>query len=222
MARKIGFILSGCGVYDGSEIHESVLAMVALQKRGYELHFFAPDIDQAHVINHQEGAPAEGESRRVLIEAARLARGPVTDIREADASALDGVFFPGGFGAAKNLSSFAFDGEKMKVNEDVARLVQDCFNANKPLGFVCIAPVIAARVIGNNVEITLGEDEGVAAKVEAMGARHVARPVHEAHVDKTMKVVTAPAFMSAQNFVEVQASINAAVEAFAALLDGEA
>lgn len=218
MAKRIGVVLAGCGVYDGSEIHETVLTMLALQKKGYELEFFAPDIDQAHVVNHQEGAPAEGESRRVLIEAARLARQPVTDIRRADAGALDGLFLPGGFGVAKNLCNFAFEGEKMEVREDVAKLVQDCFNSNKPMAFVCIAPVIAARVIGNHVEITLGEDPGVAAKVEAMGARHIAKPVDQAHVDNTMKIVTAPAYMSAKNLLEVEASINAAVDAFAKLV----
>jgi enhancing lycopene biosynthesis protein 2 len=218
MKKKIGFVLSGCGVYDGAEIHESVLAMLALTRKGYELVFLAPNVEQAHVMNHQEGAPSEGETRNVMIEAARIARGPVTDIAKVSAADFHGIFFPGGFGAAKNLCSFALEGEAMKVNPAVEKLILDCHAAGKPMGFVCIAPVLAAKVLGNGVEVTLGTDEGIAAKVNAMGGTHVAKPVHQAHIDQKHRVVTAPAYMSAQNILEVEASINSAVEAFAALL----
>jgi len=218
MRKKIGFVLSGCGVFDGAEIHESVLAILALSRKGFDLVYLAPNVNQAHVINHQEGAPSEGETRHVLVEAARIARGAVTDISKVSASDLDGLFFPGGFGAAKNLSNFAFNGEAMELHEDVGRLIRTCHGLGKPMAFVCIAPVLAAKAIGDGVEVTIGTDEGVAAKINAMGAVHVSKAVHQAHIDSRNRVVTAPAYMSAQNILEVEASINAAVEAFAALL----
>ncbi|MCC5875400.1 MAG: isoprenoid biosynthesis glyoxalase ElbB [Candidatus Sumerlaeia bacterium] len=218
MSKKIGIVLAGCGVYDGAEVHESVISMLVLQKKGYELVFFAPDVEQAHVINHQEGVPAEGEKRRVLIESARVARTKVNKVSEARVDELDGLFFPGGFGVAKNLCTFAFEGEKMSVNKDVANLITAFHKARKPMTFLCIAPVLPAKVIGNGVELTIGTDPEVGGKIDAMGAKHIRKAVNEAHVDKANRIVTSPAYMSAANLLDVEASVNAAVKAFAELL----
>lgn len=218
MSRKIGFVLAGCGVFDGAEIHESVLSMLALQRKGYELVFFAPDVAKAHVINHQKGEPSEGETRQVLVESARVARTAVTDITRANVEQLDGLFFPGGFGVAKNLCTFAFEGERMTVNEGVASLIKGFHSAGKPMTFLCIAPVLPAKVLGNGVELTIGTDPDVAGKIELMGGKHVNKAVDEVHVDKTNRIVTSPAYMSAKNLLDVEASVAAAVEAFAELL----
>lgn len=218
MSKKIGVVLAGCGVYDGAEVHESVISMLVLEKQGYELVFFAPDVDQAHVINHQEGAPAEGEKRRVLVESARVARTQVNNITEAKVDQLDGLFFPGGFGVAKNLCTFAFDGDKMTVNKDVANVITAFHKAGKPMTFLCIAPVLPAKILGNGVELTIGTDPDVGGKINAMGGKHIEKAVHEVHVDKANKIVTSPAYMSAQNLKDVEASVKAAVSAFAGLL----
>ena len=130
--KKIGVILSGCGVYDGSEIHEAVATLLAIERAGAEAVCMAPNVDQMHVINHLTGEEMKGEKRNVLVEAARIARGKIKDIREVSAADLDGLFIPGGFGAAKNLSDFAVTGENCKVHPEVARLVKDFRQKNKP------------------------------------------------------------------------------------------
>jgi enhancing lycopene biosynthesis protein 2 len=216
MSRRIGFVLSGCGVYDGAEIHESVISMLALQRRGHHLVYMAPDVPLAHVVDHQTGAEATGMSRRVLIESARIARGPVRDIATVGVDEVDGLFFPGGFGAAKNLCNFAFAGAKATVQPDVARLIRACHAAGKPMAFLCIAPVIPALLFPG-IEVTIGTDPDTAAAINAMGARHVALPVDKAHTDKAHRVVTSPAYMLAANTVEVEASVAAAVHQFEAL-----
>lgn len=219
MAKKIGLVLSGCGVYDGAEIHEAVLSMLALARKGYQVQCIAPNIEQAHVVNHYEGSHDEDAPRRnVMVEAARIARGEIKSLEEVTADDFEGLFFPGGFGAAKNLCSFAFDGERCKVDDEAARLIKECLAGGKPMGFVCIAPAVAAKVIGDGVELTIGTDEGTANAINAMGAKHVALEVHQAHVDVRKKVVSSPAYMLAQNILEAEKSINAAVEAFAKLV----
>lgn len=220
MAKRIGVVLSGCGVFDGSEIHEAVLSLLALARRGYEVVCLAPNIPQAHVFNHGKGAEAEGETRNVLDEAARIARGKITNIATVSAADFDALFFPGGFGAAKNLSSFAFDGPGMKVHSAVETLIRAMHAAGKPMGFVCIAPAIAAKVLSSGVELTIGNDTATGQALEAMGATHVQKPVSEAHIDPTHKVVSAPAYMYDATILEVEASINAAVAGLAELLGG--
>jgi enhancing lycopene biosynthesis protein 2 len=217
LAKRIGMILSGCGVFDGSEIHEAVLSYLHLARRGYEVVFLAPNKPQFHVVDHLKGAPAEGETRNVLTESARIARGKIRDLATARASEFDGLFLPGGFGAAKNLCTYAFDGPAAKVDPEVARLIGEMREAGKPMAFVCIAPALAAKLIPG-VEVTIGNDPGTAAAIAAMGGCHVAKPVDQAHVDRLNKVVSAPAYMYDATIVEVDASVAAAVEAFAGLV----
>ncbi|XP_075053644.1 glutamine amidotransferase-like class 1 domain-containing protein 3, mitochondrial [Mixophyes fleayi] len=201
-AARVAMVLSGCGVYDGTEIHEASAILVHLSRAGAEVKMFAPNIPQMHVIDHSKGEASQ-ESRNVLVESARLARGDIAALSQLNAQDHDAVIFPGGFGAAKNLSSFAVDGESCRVNSDVERVLQDFKKAKKPIGLCCIAPVLAAKVIPG-VEVIVGQEEeqggkwpyaGTSKAICALGGKHCAKEVHEVHVDKTHSVVTTPAFM---------------------------
>lgn len=218
MAKKIAVVLSGCGVFDGAEITEAVLTHLALRRLGFEVSFLAPDIDQAEVINHATGEHSPGERRNVLVEAARIARGHIQDVGRARAGDFDGAVFPGGYGAAKNLSTWASDGEKLRVNEDTAAFIRALHDAGKPLAFICIAPMVAARVLGQGVELTIGSSPVEGAAIDHLGGRHVTCKVSEWHVDREHKVVTTPAYMYDASILEVEAGINGAVGAFAELL----
>lgn len=189
----IAVVLSGCGVFDGAEIHESTLTLLALDKQGAAYQCFAPNVDQAHVINHLNGEATE-ESRNVLIEAARIARGEIKDLKEFDVSDFDAIIFPGGFGAAKNLSSFAFDGAQCTVNDDVAAAVKAVHGAGKPIGALCIAPAIMARIFEGG-DMTIGQDPGTAEAIEAMGANHKPATHGEVVVDNSLRLVTSPCYM---------------------------
>jgi enhancing lycopene biosynthesis protein 2 len=192
---KIGVLLSGCGVNDGSEIHEAVITMLTLDKAGAETVCMAPDVDQFDVVNHLTGE-ATGEKRNVLVESARIARGIIKDIRKVRAADIDGLIIPGGFGAAKNLSDFAVKGKDAVVNEDVKRLLNDMVSAGKPVGAICIAPATLTKALEEkNPEVTIGNDIGTAGAIEAMGGRHKECSVDMIHVDSNNKLVTTPAYM---------------------------
>ncbi|RMF92586.1 MAG: isoprenoid biosynthesis protein ElbB [Candidatus Schekmanbacteria bacterium] len=215
MAKKIGLLLSGCGVYDGAEIHESVCAMLAIDRAGCEIVCMAPDIEQYHVVNHLTGEVAEGEKRNVLVEAARIARGNIKKITDISVSDIDALIIPGGFGSAKNLSTYAFDGEKCRVNEDVKRLVQEVVGAGKPVGAICISPVVIAKIFeGTDVkpELTIGNDADTSEKIEKMGATHCQCSVSEFHIDEKNKIVSTPAYMLGTRISEVAEGIEKLVK----------
>lgn len=192
-AKKIGVVLSGCGHQDGAEIHEATLTLWAIHKQGADFQCFAPDIPQHHVLNHITGREMD-EKRNVLIESARIARGKIKDLKKFDVNAFDALIIPGGVGAAKNLSSYAFDGPDFKVNPDLEWVIRTMHAADKPIGALCIAPVILARVLGS-VELTAGRDEGTAANMVKMGARHVPTGPGEIIVDWENRIVTTPCYM---------------------------
>ncbi len=220
MAR-VGVMLAGCGVYDGAEIHEAVLTLLALDEHGADIVCLAPDVEQMHVVNHLTG-DATGETRNVLIESARIARGDVTDVAQVKAGELDALVFPGGFGAAKNLCDFATKGADCVTHPEVARLVGEMHAAGKPLGFACIAPALAAAIFRDagvsGVNLTIGSDEGTAAAIEQMGAVHLDCPVREARTDEANKVVTSPAYMLAGRITEVRDSVKAMVDGVLGML----
>ncbi|CAI2421658.1 Sigma cross-reacting protein 27A [Serratia ficaria] len=168
--KKVGVVLSGCGVYDGAEIHEAVLTLLALDRAGAQAVCFAPDKPQLHVINHLSGDEMP-ERRNVLVESARLARGQVQPLAQADAAQLDALIVPGGFGAAKNLSNFAAAGAECQVDEDLARLTQQMHKANKPIGFMCIAPALLPKLLDRQVRLTIGNDPDLGEVIDAMGGR---------------------------------------------------
>ncbi len=207
---RIGVILSGCGVYDGAEIHETVVTLLALDRAGAEAVCLAPDIPQLHVVNHLTGQVAKGESRNVLVESARIARGAVRDVALAKASEFDALILPGGFGAAKNLSSFALKGEACEVDPGVARLVRAVHAEGKPVGAMCIAPVILAKLFGQErpkPSVTIGTDPETAGKIGAMGADHKGCPVDAIVVDGKGKLITTPAYMLAGRISEAASGI---------------
>lgn len=204
--KKIGVILSGCGVYDGSEIHEAVLALLEIARQGGEAVCFAPDKLQAEVIDHLTGQPME-ESRNMLVEAARIARGQIRPLSEATIESLDAIIVPGGFGAAKNLSNFASVATDCTIDTDLARLVRGCHTAGKPLGFICIAPALLPAILSIPLRITIGTDPDTAEAIEKMGGEHVCCPVEDIVVDEENKVVTTPAYMLAQRIDEAAAGI---------------
>ncbi|MGY0163299.1 isoprenoid biosynthesis glyoxalase ElbB [Edwardsiella tarda] len=205
--KRVGVVLSGCGVFDGSEIHEAVLTLLALSRAGAQAVCLAPDREQTQVIDHRSGE-AVAERRNMLVEAARIARGEVTPLTQGDASQLDALIVPGGFGAAKNLSSLASDGAACWVDSDLQRLVRELHQAGKPLGFICIAPALLPKLLGAPVRVTIGNDAGTAAAIEAMGGQHVACPVDEIVVDTAQRVVTTPAYMLAGSIAEAAQGID--------------
>jgi enhancing lycopene biosynthesis protein 2 len=222
MAKRIGVILSGCGVYDGSEIHEAVITLLAIDRAGAKAVCMAPDIPQMHVINHLAGEPAEGETRNVLVESARIARGDIKDLASVQVADLDAVILPGGFGAAKNLCNFAVAGPDCEVNPDVARLIREMYIAKKPIAAVCIAPAVLSKVLGDEKvahKLTIGNDEGTAAAMASMGTEHVQCPVEEFIVDPVNKLVSSPAYMLAGSISEAAEGIEKTVQALVDLID---
>jgi enhancing lycopene biosynthesis protein 2 len=214
MAKKIGVMLSGCGVYDGSEIHEAVLTLLAIDRAGAEAVCLAPNASQHHVINHLTGDEVPGERRNVLVESARLARGKIRDAGQVNATELDALIFPGGYGAAKNLCDYAFRGTDCSVHPDVARLAREVHAAGKPIGIVCIAPVLGAKLFGaEHPQLTIGSDRNTAKDIEKMGARHVTCPVTEFVADKERKLVSTPAYMLARSIGEAADGITKLVKA---------
>jgi enhancing lycopene biosynthesis protein 2 len=214
MGKKIGVVLSGCGVYDGAEIHESVITLLALDRLGAEAVICAPNRDQLHVVNHLTGEVDEGASRNVLVESARIARGEIRDVAEVSADELDGLMLPGGFGAAKNLCTFAVAGPDCEVDNGVAELVRAVHAQGKPVAAVCIAPALIAKVLGDNgPELTIGTDADTAAALNSMGAVHVECPVREFVVDRDRKLISSPAYMLAGNISEAAEGIEKTVSA---------
>jgi enhancing lycopene biosynthesis protein 2 len=208
--KKVAVILSGCGVYDGSEIHEAVLTLLHLDKRGARVSCFAPSIPQAHVVNHLEGAPAEGESRNVLVESARIARGAITDLATLDASDFDALVIPGGFGAAKNLCTFAFDGADCTIHDGVEKAIKAFHSQKKPIGIICIAPVMAAKLLGSTVTIGCADD--VATAIQSMGGTHQQCEVDAICVDEANNVISCPAYMYDARISEVSEGIEKLIE----------
>lgn len=212
MNKKVAVILSGCGVYDGSEIYESVITLLRLDQRGAQVQCFAPNVPQLHVINHLTGEEMP-ESRNVLTESARLARGQIKDLREARAEDFDALIMPGGFGAAKNLSTFATEGAAAKVLPEVLALAQAFAQAGKPVGLICIAPALAVKIYGEGVTCTLGaEDDPAVEGLTAMGGQHVECTVEDIVEDTERKLVTTPAYMLAESIAQAAAGINKLVD----------
>jgi len=211
---KVGVVLSGCGFLDGSEIQEAVLTLLALDRAGATAVCMAPAIEQADLVNHRTGKPAEG-TRSVLDESARIARGAIVDVAKVKAADLDALILPGGYGAAKNLSNFASAGANTKVEPHVARLVREMHKAKKPIAALCIAPTVVAAALRDertHVKLTIGADEATATALEHMGARHSVCPVDEFRVDEEQRIVSTPAYMIDARISEVALGIERTVK----------
>jgi enhancing lycopene biosynthesis protein 2 len=211
--KNIGVVLSGCGVQDGSEIHEATLTLFFLDQSGVKITCFAPKIKQYHTIDHCTGEVQDGEYRQVLIESARIARGEILDLSQAKVELLDGLIFPGGFGVAKNLCDFAFKKDDCQVNKDTERIIQSMHTAGKPQGFICIAPVLAARVLGSfHPLLTIGNDQSTAQLLEKMGARHIISKVDEIVYDPDHKILSTAAYMLGPTISRVAVGIEKLVQ----------
>ncbi|AHJ76399.1 isoprenoid biosynthesis glyoxalase ElbB [Kosakonia sacchari] len=204
--KKVGVILSGAGVYDGSEIHEAVITLLAIARHGAQAVCFAPDKWQSDVVNHLTGETL-AERRNVLIESARIARGNVQPLSQASANDLDALIVPGGFGAAKNLSDFASLGSECNVDSSLKMLALEMHEAGKPLGFMCIAPAMLPKIFDFPLRLTIGTDIDTAEVLEEMGAEHVPCPVNDIVVDEEHKVVTTPAYMLAEDIAQAASGI---------------
>jgi enhancing lycopene biosynthesis protein 2 len=210
---KVAVVLSGCGVYDGSEIHESVLTLLALERVGAEVTCIAPEISQRHVIDHSTGEIMDDEDRNVLQESARISRGEIMPLDQVRAEQFDAFIYVGGFGVAKNLSSFAFDGDAYDVDAATVSLIQSAHESSIPQGFMCIAPVLAACALGqHHVKLTVGNDKATAQSIEVKGAEHVECAVGAIIIDAKNKVVSTPAYMLATTILEAESGINQLVK----------
>lgn len=218
MSKKIGVLLAGCGVYDGSEIHEAVLTMLFLDQANADIICMAPNMEQYHVIDHLSGTETS-EKRNVLVESARIARGEIKDLKDVQASDLDAIIIPGGFGAAKNLSDFAINNIQAQVHPDVQRIITDMVNSQKPVGALCIAPATLTKAIADKQpEVTIGNDIGTADAIEKMGGKHVICAVDQIHVDRDKKIVTTPAYMIGPNIKDIATGIEKLVTEVLALI----
>ena len=203
--NKVGVVLSGCGHQDGSEIHEAVFTLHALEKAGAEAIIMAPDMDQFHVINHLNGNEDLTESRNILVESARIARGKVVDVASVSGHQLDALIFPGGTGMAKNIFDYSMAGINCTVISDVQRLVVEILEADKPLGAICIAPVMVAKVLeflGRTGTVTGGFNVEINNDIKAMGINTIEGGAEEIVVDKENKIVTTPAYVDAKSMNE--------------------
>lgn len=206
---KIAVILSGCGILDGSEIHEATCTLLNLDKQGAEYQCFAPNETQTKVVNHFTHQLDTSDKRNVLTEAARIARSNIKDLRDFNTIDFDGVIFPGGSGAVTNLCNFATSGPQCRVHPEVARIITDCFESRMPIGAICIAPALIACVLGKNgITVTIGSDPKVTAAVEQTGAKHQNCPADEIVTDNENLIVTTPAYMLAKSIKEVDTGIS--------------
>ena len=214
MEKRIGVCLSGCGVNDGSEIHESVLTILALDSYDVDIVYFAPNIDQSNVNNHLTGTNMN-INRNVLVESARISRGNIKDISNISSNDLDAIIFPGGFGAVLNLCNFAQNGSSATIHNEVYSLIKSMIEKKKPIGVICIAPAMLAcalRDMGVGAKVTIGNDKDVSEKINQMGSTHVDCPVHDIIIDNEMKIVSTPAYMLASRISEASKGINKLVD----------
>ena len=212
---EVGVVLSGCGVQDGSEIYEAVLTILALEKAGVRVRALAPDVEQAEIVNHYTGAETRMETRDVLSESARITRGKIQAIGAVSEEDLDALIIVGGYGAVKNLCTYANDGPRGKVNEELRNLIVKMEKLGKPIGAMCIGSVVVAMALrdtGEHTILTVGSDEKVAADLEQMGARHQNTRVDQVCYDATHNIVSTPAFMLGESAMECEIGISKLVD----------
>ncbi|GFN45354.1 isoprenoid biosynthesis glyoxalase ElbB [Candidatus Regiella insecticola] len=205
--KKVAVILSGCGVYDGAEINEVVLTLLSLEENKIQYQCFAPDIEQYHVVNHCTGNEVT-ERRNVLVESARIVRGKIKPLSKYEASEFAAMIVPGGFGVAKNFSDFAFKGANVKVEKGFLAICEAFKNSKKPVGFMCIAPVLLSKIYGKGVVLTVGNDKDTIAAISTMGGEHKVSTVNEIVFDEKNKIVTTPAYMLATSIFEAKKGID--------------
>ena len=214
--KNIAVVLSGCGAYDGAEIHESVFTLWAIAKAGFKYEIFAPDIEQHHVINHLTGQETS-EKRNVLVESARIARGDINSMNNLNSSNFDAVVFPGGFGVAKNLCTYAMEGVNCKVNPEVESVIRKFHAKEKPIGALCISPVMVAKVL-KNLKLTIGSDTSTIEAIEKMGNTHIEARLGQVIIDRRHKTASTPCYMLNSDIVQIAESATKIVDAIIELI----
>ncbi|OOF09244.1 isoprenoid biosynthesis protein ElbB [Salinivibrio sp. PR5] len=209
--KKVAVILSGCGVFDGAEIQEVVLSLLALEQNDAQWQCFAPDIDQHHVIDHRTGE-AMKETRNVLTEASRIVRGEILPLTDLNVDHFDALLVPGGFGAAKNLSDFAYNGDPVQVNQEMFAVCQAFARAEKPAGYMCIAPIMIPQIYPKGVKGTIGNEPDIAAAFNRMGGEHIECPVSDYVLDQRHHLLSTPAYMLATSVLDAASGINRMVK----------
>jgi enhancing lycopene biosynthesis protein 2 len=231
MSYKIGVLLSGNGVYDGSEIHESVFTLLAIDENKGEAVCMAPNVEQHHVVNHITGDEMD-EKRNVLVEAARIARGAISDLAEVKASDLDALVIPGGFGAAKNLTKWAFSGPDGDIDPEVERIINEFVTAQKPIVGLCMGPTVIAKALEGanlNERLTVGttseaspyEIAAISAGMEKTGAVAEMKSIREISVDAKNRIITAPCYMMEASITDVRTNIKQAIDKLFDLLEDQ-
>lgn len=223
-APKFAVVLSGCGVFDGSEIHEAVMTLLAIDETGCKYQCFAPNTWQAKTVDHFTGnataLAGDDENRNVLAESARIARGDIKDLSTFDAKDFDAIIFPGGFGAAMNLSDFAVKGPACEVNAEVERAIKDAYQERIVIAAMCIAPTVIARVLGKNkITVTIGKDKAIAAGINKMGAFHEDKEATEVCVDEENRIVTTPCYMLGKSIKDIREGTRNMVDEILELID---
>jgi enhancing lycopene biosynthesis protein 2 len=219
MYKRVAVLLSGCGFFDGAEIHESVMTMFFLDQAGAKILCTAPNSNHVQVINHISNEEMN-ETRNVLIESARIARGNIVDLQNLNIEEIDALIMPGGFGAAKNLSNFAIVGPDATVHPEVQRILEQMLAAGKPIGALCIAPATLTKALAaHKPEVTIGTDSGTAEAIETMGGRHHNCHVDEICVDEKLKIVTTPAYMLGPGIKDIAVGIEKLVKKVLSLID---
>lgn len=213
--KKVAVVLSGCGVYDGSEIHETVLTILSLSKHGLTYEFFAPNRKQTHVVNHLTGE-IKNEERNILEESARIARGKIKPIEDLDSNNFVSVVFPGGHGAAKNLSNYAFEKENYSVDKQVVELIKSFINEKKPILALCIAPMLIAGAI--SAQITIGTDTNIAKIISDKGSTHIDADAEHFAYDAENKIITTPCYMKTDEIYRIHVGIDNAVKKLISLI----
>ncbi len=216
--NKVAIILSGSGVFDGAEIHEATMTMLAVVEEGGEYQIFAPDKPQHHVINHLTGEEMN-EQRNVLVESARIARGDIKPLSELNMNDFDALIMPGGFGVAKNLSDFAFKGAECQADETLEKIILQAVELEKPIGALCISPAIVARIV-KGAKVTIGQDEATAKAIQDMGGTHQACEQEDVIIDSTHKIITTPCYMLDANIKQIADGARNVVKNIFMLLKG--
>lgn len=218
MSRQVAIILSGCGVQDGSEIHEAILTLLRLDQLGIGYRCFAPDIPQS-VVNHLTGEPVPDEVRNVLVESARLARGNIDALDALEPEDFDAVILPGGLGVTRNLSDFAEAGADMTVLPLLRDKLVAFFEDRKPIGMMCIAPLLVPRALGQGIPVTVGQDAGVAGAISSMGGLHKSCGPEDVVIDREHRVLTTPAYMLTDRLGEAAVGIFKLVDRLVEMMD---
>lgn len=225
---RIGVLLSGCGVYDGAEIHEATMTLLSIAEIGAEAVCISVDKDQHHVVNHLNGEEMN-EKRNMLVESARIARGNITNIKDIDPADIDGLVIPGGFGSAKNFTSWAFDGPDGTILPEIKLLIVNLINVGKPIAALCVSPVVMAKALEDanlHPKMTIGSDQekspydisGFSGGLESLGTKTEMKTVQEILIDTENKIVTAPCYMMDASILDIRKNVRSAIEALRDLI----